>query len=350
MKKTLIALAISSFAVTSVSAATVFDKEGTKVDVSGSVRLLLQRETNHRTDLKDKGSRVTFDVTHQLGEGLSALGQVEVRFSDKGIGDQTKISRLFAGFNHEAVGKLTFGKQLTIGDDIGLSDYTYNLGGVNKLVTSGEKVIHFKSADFAGFRFGADYVFDEDPSKTEAVNEKNINNNAYVLGVLYNRIVGDLGFALEAGYSSKKIGDAMLSVNQKAWTVGGELSYQDFAVAVDYSQVKSGKLDTISWRGQKHPGQPNQDDSFHKVREVELGLKYQFIPESKIYTDFIWGKAVTAYDRTVRLRAYIAGVDYKFHKNVVTYLEGGVFRYKHDNDLDPTLRDKKLGVGLRVFF
>lgn len=73
----------------------------------------------------------------------------------------------------------------------------------------------------------------------------------------------------------------MLSVNQKAWTVGGELSYQDFAVAVDYSQVKSGDVSTILWRGQKHPGQPNQDDSFHKVREVELGLKYQFIPESK---------------------------------------------------------------------
>ncbi|MGC6341793.1 porin [Bisgaard Taxon 45] len=347
MKKTLIAFAVSALATASVNAATIFDKEGTKVDVSGSVRLLLQRETDHRTDLKDKGSRITFDASHQLGDGLSALGQVEVRFSDKGIGDKTNISRLFAGFNHDAVGQLTFGKQLTIGDDIGLSDYTYNLGGVNQLVTEGDKVIHFKSADFAGFRFGADYVFDEDASKVD-----NINNNAYVLGVLYNRTVGDLGFALAVGYSSKQVGDTKLSVKEKAWTVGGELSYQDFAVAVDYSQVKSNnnELLTILWRGQKHPGKPEEDDVFHKVREVELGLKYQFIPESKIYADFIWGKAVTAYDRTVRLRGYVAGVDYQFHKNVVTYLEGGVFRYKHDNDLDPTLRDKKLGVGLRVFF
>ncbi|HII3810861.1 TPA: porin [Pasteurella multocida] len=362
MKKTIVALAVAAVAATSANAATVYNQDGTKVDVNGSVRLLLKKEKDKRGDLMDNGSRVSFKASHDLGEGLSALAYAELRFSKdvknkygevikQPIGNNVHAKRLYAGFAYEGVGTLTFGNQLTIGDDVGVSDYTYFLGGINNLLSSGEKVIHFKSADFAGFRFGADYVFDEDPSKTEAANKKNINNNAYVLGVLYNRTVGDLGLALEAGYSSKKIDDAMLSVNQKAWTVGGELSYQDFAVAVDYSQVKSGKLDTISWRGQKHPGKPDQDGSFfHKVREVELGLKYQFIPESKIYTDFIWGKAVTAYDRTVRLRAYIAGVDYKFHKNVVTYLEGGVFRYKHDNDLDPTLRDKKLGVGLRVFF
>ncbi|MDY0709661.1 porin [Pasteurella multocida] len=364
MKKTIVALAVAAVAATSANAATVYNQDGTKVDVNGSVRLILKKEKNERGDLVDNGSRVSFKASHDLGEGLSALAYTELRFSKnvtvqvkdpqgkvvreydvEKLGNNVHVKRLYAGFAYEGLGTLTFGNQLTIGDDVGVSDYTYFLGGINNLLSSGEKAINFKSAEFNGFTFGGAYVFSADADK-----QAPRDGRGFVVAGLYNRKMGDVGFALEAGYSSKKIGDAMLSVNQKAWTVGGELSYQDFAVAVDYSQVKSGKLDTISWRGQKHPGKPDQDDSFHKVREVELGLKYQFIPESKIYTDFIWGKAVTAYDRTVRLRAYIAGVDYKFHKNVVTYLEGGVFRYKHDNDLDPTLRDKKLGVGLRVFF
>ncbi|MFD1806143.1 porin [Pasteurella oralis] len=350
MKKTIIALVVSALATASANAATIFNQDGTKVDLSGSVRLLLQKETNKRTDLKDSGSRVTFDVTHNLEHGLTALAQAQLRFSDVGIGDKMKVARLFAGFNYEKVGTLTFGKQLTIGDEIELSDYTYNLGSVNQLITEGDKVIHFKSADFNGFSFGADYVFDESPAKQEANGEKNINNYGYVLGALYNRTIGEFGLGFAVGYSSKKVGDAMLDVNEKVWTVGGELSYKEFAIALDYSRAKSGDVATMTWRDQKHPANNQMDDVFKRISEIELGLKYQFIPQSKIYTDFIWGKAVTTYDRTVRLRGYIAGIDYQLNKNVLTYLEGGTFKFKPQDHLDPTVKDKKIGVGLRVFF
>ena len=62
---------------------------------------------------------------------------------------------------------------------------------------------------------------------------------------------------------------------------------------------------------------------------------------------------------------YLVGVDYKLHKNVVTYLEyaHSVTKNKIDvqhywayNLVDPiyptkvTVRDNKVGVGLRVFF
>lgn len=335
MKKTIVALAVAALAATSANAATVYNQDGTKVEVNGSVRLLLQKESGKRTDLKDKGSRVSFKASHELGGGLSALAYTELRFSDKEIGDGVTLKRLYAGFDYEGAGTLTFGKQLTIGDDIGLSDYTYNLGGVNKLVSSGDKVVHFKSANFNGFSFGGDYVFAKDPTKNDPQGKKLTNKNAFVLGALYSRTMGDFGFALETGYSQERVDQ---NVKNKAFTVGTELSYGPFAAAVDYSQVKSSKkAENVKWR---------DGVMYNKVREIELGLKYQIAEPSKVYTDIIWGKAQDDLSN-VKLRAYILGVDYKLHKQVVTYLEGGTFRYKEDG---VSTKDNKVGLGLRVHF
>ncbi|MGY4677612.1 porin [Pasteurella sp. P03HT] len=366
MKKTIVALAVAAFAATSANAATVYNQDGTKVDVNGSVRLLLQKETDKRIDLKDKGSRVSFKASHDLGEGLSALAYTELRFSDKKFGDSIHVKRLYAGFGYEGVGTLTFGKQLTIGDDIGVSDYTYNLGGVNQLVTSGDKVIHFKSADFNGFSFGADYVFAEDPAKY-AADKKTVNKNAYVLGALYNRTMGDFGFALEAGYSQQKIG---ANVDSKAFTVGTELSFGALALAVDYSQKKltnKAQFDALVFDTMYDDGYMVYPEiktglASNKYKTVEVGIKYEVTPMSKVYGEYIWGKwtgnsfkpvakdvkdiaAVVAND--VKLNAFILGVDYKLHKNVVTYVEGGSFKTKSDV---AKVKDNKVGVGLRVFF
>lgn len=44
MKKTIVALAVAAVAATSANAATVYNQDGTKVDVNGSVRLLLKKK------------------------------------------------------------------------------------------------------------------------------------------------------------------------------------------------------------------------------------------------------------------------------------------------------------------
>ncbi len=60
MKKTIVALAVAAVAATSANAATVYNQDGTKVDVNGSVRFLLKKEKDMRGDLIDNGSRVFF--------------------------------------------------------------------------------------------------------------------------------------------------------------------------------------------------------------------------------------------------------------------------------------------------
>ncbi|WP_343297688.1 porin [Pasteurella multocida] len=348
MKKTIVALAVAAVAATSANAATVYNQDGTKVDVNGSVRLLLKKEKDKRGDLMDNGSRVSFKASHDLGEGLSALAYAELRFSKdvknkdgkvikQPIGNNVHAKRLYAGFAYEGVGTLTFGNQLTIGDDVGVSDYTYFLGGINNLLSSGEKAINFKSAEFNGLTFGGAYVFSDDFDKNGLR-----DGRGFVVAGLYNRKIGDVGFAFEAGYSQKYVKQEVASVlpapsgsvtvykdeKEKAFMVGAELSYAGLALGVDYAQSKVTNVDG-------------------KKRALEVGLNYDINDKAKVYTDFIWAKEGPK-GATTRDRSIILGAGYKLHKQVETFVEGGWGREKDANGV--TTKDNVVGVGLRVHF
>ncbi|HII3684868.1 TPA: porin [Pasteurella multocida] len=339
MKKTIVALAVAAVAATSANAATVYNQDGTKVDVNGSVRLILKKEKNERGDLVDNGSRVSFKASHDLGEGLSALAYTELRFSKnvtvkvkdpqgkvvreydvEKLGNNVHVKRLYAGFAYEGLGTLTFGNQLTIGDDVGVSDYTYFLGGINNLLSSGEKAINFKSAEFNGFTFGGAYVFSADADK-----QAPRDGRGFVVAGLYNRKMGDVGFALEAGYSQKYV---TVAKQEKAFMVGTELSYAGLALGVDYAQSKVTNVEG-------------------KKRALEVGLNYDINDKAKVYTDLIWAKEGPK-GATTRDRAIILGAGYKLHKQVETFVEGGWCREKDANGV--TTKDNKVGVGLRVHF
>lgn len=339
MKKTIVALAVAAVAATSANAATVYNQDGTKVDVNGSVRLILKKEKNERGDLVDNGSRVSFKASHDLGEGLSALAYTELRFSKnvtvqvkdpqgkvvreydvEKLGNNVHVKRLYAGFAYEGLGTLTFGNQLTIGDDVGVSDYTYFLGGINNLLSSGEKAINFKSAEFNGFTFGGAYVFSADADK-----QAPRDGRGFVVAGLYNRKMGDVGFALEAGYSQKYV---TVAKQEKAFMVGTELSYAGLALGVDYAQSKVTNVEG-------------------KKRALEVGLNYDINDKAKVYTDLIWAKEGPK-GATTRDCAIILGAGYKLHKQVETFVEGGWGREKDANGV--TTKDNKVGVGLRVHF
>ncbi|HDR1225180.1 TPA: porin [Pasteurella multocida] len=359
MKKTIVALAVAAVAATSANAATVYNQDGTKVDVNGSLRLILKKEKNERGDLVDNGSRVSFKASHDLGEGLSALAYTELRFSKpetikvmgkdaqqqdvvvrkydiEKIGNNVHVKRLYAGFAYEGLGTLTFGNQLTIGDDVGLSDYTYFNSGINNLLSSGEKAINFKSAEFNGFTFGGAYVFSADADK-QALRD----GRGFVVAGLYNRKMGDVGFAFEAGYSQKYVKQEVEQAPQqpqqpkvfkdekeKAFMVGAELSYAGLALGVDYAQSKVTNVDG-------------------KKRALEVGLNYDLNDRAKVYTDFIWEKEGPKGDVT-RNRTVAVGFGYKLHKQVETFVEAAWGREK--DSAGQTTKNNVVGTGLRVHF
>ncbi|ARB74641.1 porin [Pasteurella multocida] len=353
MKKTIVALAVAAVAATSANAATVYNQDGTKVDVNGSLRLILKKEKNERGDLVDNGSRVSFKASHDLGEGLSALAYTELRFSKnvpvqvkdqqgevvreyevEKLGNNVHVKRLYAGFAYEGLGTLTFGNQLTIGDDVGLSDYTYFNSGINNLLSSGEKAINFKSAEFNGFTFGGAYVFSADADK-QALRD----GRGFVVAGLYNRKMGDVGFAFEAGYSQKYVKQEVeqnppaaqkvfKDEKEKAFMVGAELSYAGLALGVDYAQSKVTNVDG-------------------KKRALEVGLNYDLNDRAKVYTDFIWEKEGPKGDVT-RNRTVAVGFGYKLHKQVETFVEAAWGREKDSDGV--TTKNNVVGTGLRVHF
>ncbi|MGC7559439.1 porin [Pasteurella sp. PK-2025] len=327
MKKTIVALAVAAVAATSANAATVYNQDGSKVEVNGSVRVLLEKAKDKRTDLKDNGSRIVFKGKQDLGNGLSALAYSELRFSSKtGFGDKVQLKRLYAGFGYEGVGTLTFGKQLTIGDKIGYSDYSYLYGGVGKPLPDGERVINFTSASFNGFSFGAAYVFEDDTAKTA----ERTGRGAVVAG-LYERKIGDVGFKVGAGYSEQQKSKVVnKSEKEKIFKVGGEVSYTAFAAGVDYLQSK-------------------KSGTQEKKRGIELGLQYKVNDMVKVYTVLSHVKENKTNTQYYKTRALTLGAGYKLHKQVETFVEGGWNKTKNEN-AKVVNRDRNVGVGLRVHF
>ncbi|MDO4627313.1 MAG: porin [Pasteurellaceae bacterium] len=366
MKKTLLALSVAAFATTA-NAAVIYNNTdtGSRITFDGSVRLQLEKDYQKRTDLKDTGSRITVRGEQDIGNGLTALGNIEFRFTDSEIGDSVKAKRLYAGFKHADVGTLTFGKQLTTGDAVGLSDYTYELGTTKSIDDAGNKVIHFISknllnSDKANFQLGGDYLFGEaDRSKQQD------NNGGWVVGAFYDQQFDNgLGFKTEAGYSEGRKVDTngKYTHKSKAFRAAAELSYAGAAIAFDFFDRHSNNDQyTISWRALPASSSNSGVEAtrFHKVREYAIGAKYQLVEQSKIYGGYTWGKAHYAYDATnntnsvsgkaVKMSKFTLGADYQINKNLVTYLEGARIVYKGDI-LGEARKDHKLQLGMRVFF
>ena len=82
MKKTVIALAIAALAATgTASAATVYNQDGTKVELGGSLRIFLGKlGKNERGNLVNDGSRIKINAFQELDNGLSAFAGYELRF------------------------------------------------------------------------------------------------------------------------------------------------------------------------------------------------------------------------------------------------------------------------------
>ncbi|MBV7387833.1 porin [Pasteurellaceae bacterium TAE3-ERU1] len=360
MKKTLVALAVAAVAATSANAAVVYDNDGSKVEVKGSLRLLLARDGNQRGDLKNDGSRLIFNAQQQLGNGLSAFGNAQIRF-DQSDDDQTfgnpVTNKLFAGLAQEGVGALSFGRQATNGDDVQLGDYAYVWGGNNNLTDSAKKSIKFRSADFNGFSFGLDYIFGNATKYKEGTTAKATDKkNGYGAAVFYTApLAQDVNLNLTAGYGQdnnnasssfktigsgigtysfvkegKEVATPVNSRTQINWRAAAEVEFGSAAIAGNYGQSKFKGGDK-------------------KLTSLLVSGKYTIADTSTIYGEWMREKLTDA----PRLNSYVAGVDYKLHKNVVTFVEFGraqvatqdVTTKKWSKD-----HENKYGAGLRVFF
>lgn len=347
MKKTLAALIVTAFAASAANAAVVYDNEGTKVELNGSLRLIMEKAdkkvynaANQSTKkansaLRNAGSRFGITVKHNLDNDFYALGRLEFRFDDTTSRD--KFGRLYAkrayvGLGSKATGDITFGRQLTIADDLSQAvDYEYGFIPKSEYIpTAGTGVVRYDYKGIEGLQLSANYNFGQTNDEKGNPLKPGIKN-AYAVGALYT--VGDLDARLAYGHTNFETG---ASYAHRLDGVLASLGYKfgDFTLTGDFGY-----------------GHEKLDDAKVNKFYVSPGFAYQVVPASKVYGNYLYERAKGESDK-VKTHGFLLGADYKLHKQVVVFLEGKyVTAKKYTNDAyDGKVKDRAIGVGMRVFF
>ena len=98
-------------------------------------------------------------------------------------------------------------------------------------------------------------------------------------------------------------------------------------------------------------GHERLDDAKLNKFYVSPGFAYQVVPASKVYGNYLYERVKGESDK-VKTHGFLLGADYKLHKQVVLFVEGKyVTAKKYTNDAyDGKVKDRAIGVGMRVFF
>lgn len=347
MKKTLAALIVTAFAASAANAAVVYDNEGTKVELNGSLRLIMEKADKKEytaagqstkkanSALRNAGSRFGITVKHNLDNDFYALGRLEFRFDDTTSRD--KFGRLYAkrayvGLGSKATGDITFGRQLTIADDLSQAvDYEYGFIPKGEYIpTAGTGVVRYDYKGIEGLQLSANYNFGQTNDEKGNPLKPGIKN-AYAVGALYT--VGDLDARLAYGHTNFETG---ASYAHRLDGVLASLGYKfgDFTLTGDFGY-----------------GHEKLDDAKVNKFYVSPGFAYQVVPASKVYGNYLYERAKGESDK-VKTHGFLLGADYKLHKQVVLFVEGKyVTAKKYTNDAyDGKVKDRAIGVGMRVFF
>ena len=347
MKKTLAALIVSAFAASAANAAVVYDNEGTKVELNGSLRLIMEKADKKEYDragkstkktnsaLRNAGSRFGITVKHNLDNDFYALGRLEFRFDDTDSRD--KFGRLYAkrayvGLGSKATGDITFGRQLTIADDLSQAvDYEYGFIPKSEYIpTAGTGVVRYDYKGIEGLQLSANYNFGQTNDEKGNPLKPGIKN-AYAVGALYT--VGDLDARLAYGHTNFETG---ASYAHRLDGVLASLGYKfgDFTLTGDFGY-----------------GHEKLDDAKVNKFYVSPGFAYQVVPASKVYGNYLYERAKGESDK-VKTHGFLLGADYKLHKQVVLFVEGKYVTTKEyvNDTYDGKTKDKAIGVGMRVYF
>ena len=348
MKKTLAALIIGAFAASAANAAVVYDNEGTKVEVGGSIRLILEKTNakGNETDtkrthsgLRNAGSRLEVKVKHNLDSGYYALGQLRFDLDGKqankanadGFG-ALGTRRAFVGLGHKERGEITFGRQATFADSLSTAkDYTYGI--IEKsdyLPDEGDSVVRYTYKGIEGLTVGADYLFANNRDDNNQVKDKALKSG-FQVGVAYeDGIIAKFGYgrtSYKSATSQKHHVDGFLAT--LGYDFGGTV------LSLDGGYAKEKEMGGNS-----------------KKFYVSPGFQYQITDLSSVYGNYKYERQKDEDSSKIKSHGFLLGVDYKLHKQVVAYVEGKYQVAKaYDAQGDYTkVKDKAIGVGMRVFF
>ena len=352
MKKTLAALIVTAFAASAANAAVVYDNEGTKVELNGSLRVIMEKADKKEytaagqstkkanSALRNAGSRFGITVKHNLDNDFYALGRVEFRFDDTTSRDKfggVYAKRAYVGLGSKAIGELKFGRQLTIADDLTqANDYDYGFIPKEEYIpTAGTGVVRYDYKGIEGLQLSANYNFGQKNNEKGKALDPAIKN-AFGFGALYT--AGDLDARFAYGHTSFET-DASYKHRLDGFLASLGYKFGDFTLTGDFGYAHEKENDA-------------KTNKFY----VSPGFAYQVTPASQVYGNYLYErvKGETTKDKT---HGFLLGADYKLHKQVVVFLEGKYVTTKNYAEnanggyaYDGKTKDRAIGVGMRVYF
>ncbi|WP_429124782.1 porin [Aeromonas allosaccharophila] len=358
MKKTILAIAIPALFASAANAATVYDKDGTKFDVTGRVHAAYQGKANtdelaananddlyyKRLDTTEKGEVYTYARFGMQGKvalnntwSAVAMGEWEVQGEESDGDDQFKSRHILTGFDGSQYGKFLFGQTDTaskwgVQDRADIFEELGNVGNLNdgrqegQVIYRGEwdgifanasyitKNSSYKSGERFGIESGANTALDH--------NDKGLKSG-YSLGAGYNMPNG-FGFGVSTeskefergtrvkdfdGVNTATASTFMNNLESKDdWAIGASYAYDAFYVGALYNQSKLKGYDN----GEEVKAKGYEIAGSYTIDAWKLLAGYNFL-ESKASDNFGSSNDVEMFNRV------ILGVEYAFTSNIKSY-------------------------------
>ena len=210
MKKSLLALAIAAFASSAVSAATVYDKDGTSLEVGGRVQSVYYSTQNGGAGNNDGSitntARLNMSGRSEIAPGIAAFGFAEWNVADGDSNeamsnDETMSSRdQYIGVDFGKFGSVLVGRTFdSLQKVIEVTDIYEDMGGNGILDDSDRRAGQIK------------YTW-EDYGFLASVSYQSAKDEIAVDGAFSNIMNVEGGYAVALGYTTPTIGFGPISV------------------------------------------------------------------------------------------------------------------------------------------
>lgn len=300
MKKSLLALAVASVAVSSVaSAATVYDKDGTSVEMYGRVQSVLystHAAANDYADISTQTSgRLGFNLRTPLNESIAAYANAEWDVADNDKtrddngDDSFNVRRIYVGTDFGSYGKLQAGRfEDAIYWNVTSYSDVYEDWGCWGQFGDGDKRDGMLMYSWSGYgiNFMATYGTAKDGQTVEGAwdaDETLDLDNAYAVGLGYTTpdvLFGPI--SINVGY-----GSANVQSDAKAMSKNHNFdSYDNYAASLVWGSIDVGPYLAAVWNMRDFNMINSADD--YTVQGVEAVVAYGFENGVSIRTGYQW--------------------------------------------------------------
>lgn len=312
MKKTILAMAVPALLAAGSASASInlYDADGVKVDASGAAEVQYMQEIGENKEGKWRLDDGDFAVNTEVAvsDDLAAIGHFAFKFEESA----TTNDELYVGFKGSNWGTITFGRQLLINDDMGITkDYELASANNGTLRTEGNQVakyVYDNGTFYAGFSTLQN-------SDGEENNEAEKGEYKIYDGRLGYR-VADIDMRVYYFYADDAVEGKVGDDADYVYSSKGDVENYNFEI--EYKGIENVGLAASYGVNTNDTGsEKTETDYFSVAADYTMGK-----------TTFAIGVDNQDNDSTEDKTGYYANVTYALHSNAKVYAEVG------DNDAD----------------